>query len=99
MPRERLPDRHATENFDFIWNRIPFTASISRYPDGRLGEIFLASNKAGSHLDATARDAAVVCSIALQFGTPIAIIRGALLRAANGEAETPLGAALDHITE
>jgi hypothetical protein len=61
MPRERLPDRRASENFNFTWNQIPFVATISRYPDHRLGEIFLASNKAGSHLDAAVRDSAVLC--------------------------------------
>jgi ribonucleoside-diphosphate reductase alpha chain len=97
MARERLPDRRASENFNFTWNRIPFTATISRYPDGRLGEIFLASNKAGSQLDAAARDSAVTCSIALQFGAPVDNIRTALLREANGTPCSPLAAALDEI--
>jgi ribonucleoside-diphosphate reductase alpha chain len=99
MPRERLPDRRASENFNFTWNQIPFVATISRYPDGRLGEIFLASNKAGSQLDAAARDSAVGCSIALQYGVPIEVIRGALLREANGAPCSPLAVALDEIAK
>jgi hypothetical protein len=42
-----------------------------------------------------ARDSAVVCSIALQFGIPVDTIRHALLRDARGIANSPLGAALD----
>ena len=40
---------------------------------------------------------AVVCSLALQFGTPVETIRPALLRDAHGTASSPLGVALDLI--
>jgi ribonucleoside-diphosphate reductase alpha chain len=70
-------------------------ASISRYPDGRLAEIFITSNKNGSDADAAARDASITCSLALQFGCPAEVIRHALLRDARGVASSPLGAALD----
>ena len=85
------------KNFDLAWNQIGFTVTISRYADGRLGEIFLASNKAGSSLDAVARDSAILCSLGLQYGVPLDTIRGALLRNADGTPSTPLGAALDRI--
>lgn len=45
----------------------------------------------------TAKDSAVVCSITLQFGVPIDVIRHALLRDTSGVASSPLGAALDFI--
>jgi hypothetical protein len=48
-------------------------------------------------LDALAHDAAIVVSIALQYGAPLAEIRHALKRDIRGEAASPIGAALDKI--
>ena len=92
--RERLPDRRDCESFPFECNGLHYIATISRYPDGDLAEIFLGNAKAGSHSDSAAKDSAVVCSIALQHGIPVEAIRGALLRDAQGHASSPLGAAL-----
>jgi hypothetical protein len=64
---------------------------------GRLAEIFVSNAKVGSHSDAAAKDAAVVCSIGLQHGVPLETIRHALLRDAQGRASSPLGAALDAV--
>ena len=72
---------------------------MSRYLDGRLAEIFISNAKVGSHSDAAAKDAAVVCSIALQHGVPVDVIRHALLRDPRGVPSSPLGAALDQIAE
>ncbi len=74
-----------------------FTATISRFDDGRVAEVFLTNHRAGSDADASACDAAVVASIALQFGVPLEVIRKALMRDSRGQARTPLGAALDAI--
>jgi len=87
---------------DRLRNRRPcevYTASISRFDDGRLAEIFLSNSKAGSHSDSAAKDSAVVCSIALQHGVPLETIRRALLRDARGVASSPLGDALDLLAE
>jgi hypothetical protein len=62
--------------------------------DGRLGEIFLSSNRPGSSIEALARDAAVVTSLALQFGCPVEVIRHALTKDADGGPATLLGAVL-----
>ena len=93
--RERLPDRRLCETFDFECNNLHYTATISRYADRRLAEIFLGNAKAGSHSDAAAKDSAVVASIAFQHGVPVETIRRALLRDARGSPSSPLGAALD----
>ena len=95
MTRERLFNRRACETFTFGWNDMAFVATISRFGDGRIAEIFLNSGKVGSDADAAARDSAVVCSLALQFGAPLETIRRALLRDAHGVAASPLGRALD----
>ena len=47
--------------------------------------------------DTAARDAAIACSIALQFGADMETIRKALCRDSRGNASGPLGVALDVI--
>jgi ribonucleoside-diphosphate reductase alpha chain len=73
--------------------------TVSRFIDGRIGEIFLQNHKPGSQSDSNARDAAVAASLALQFGCPLEVLRRALLRDAPGRPSTPLGAALDQLAE
>jgi hypothetical protein len=78
--RQRLPQRRASETFSLECAGLKYTATVSRFDDGRIGEIFLSNHKAGSHADTAARDSAIVCSIALQFGADIETIRKALCR-------------------
>jgi hypothetical protein len=54
--RRRLPDRRASETFTLECAGLQYTATISRFDDGRLGEIFLTNHKAGSAADTAARD-------------------------------------------
>jgi hypothetical protein len=93
--RQRLPDRRASESFSLECNGLAYTATVSRFADGRPGEIFLSCNKGGSAADSNARDAAVVASIALQYGASLDAIRHALMRDGSGRAFGPLAAALD----
>src|SRR5580704_11407800 len=93
--RQRLPNRRASETFDVEVTGRRYRCTISRFADGRLGEIFLSNNKSGSDSDTAARDSAIVCSIALQFGADVETIRKALCRDGRGNASGPLGVALD----
>lgn len=95
--RQRLPNRRGSETFTLECEGLAYLATISRFADRRLAEIFIANHKAGSAADAAAKDAAVVCSIALQFGVPLDVVRHALLRDPRGKASSPLGVALDFI--
>ena len=97
--RKRLPNRRAATSFDFEQNRIRFVATYSPFADGGVGEIFISSHKAGSHLNAYVRDLGVAASLALQFGCSLDTLRRALLRNADGSPATPLGAAIDAITD
>ena len=76
-----------------------YTATIGRFPDGRIGEIFLSNTKPSSQSDVNARDAAVATSLAFQFGCPLETLRRALLRDSQGRAASPLGASLDFVAE
>jgi hypothetical protein len=97
--RRRLPDRRVSVTFDIESQNLKFTVTASRFADGSLAEVFLQNHKAGSMAGINAQDAAVVCSIALQYGVPVEIIKRALMRDAQGRASGPLGTALDKIGE
>jgi hypothetical protein len=97
--RERLRNRRASETFSVECNGLTYVATVSRFDDGRIAEIFLSNHRNGSQADAVARDAAVVASIALQYGAPLDVIRRALMRDSRGIASSPLGAALDIIAD
>ena len=97
--REYLPDRRPSLVFDLELNGLRFTASYSCFPDGRVAEIFLQNHKPGSQSDANARDAAVAASLALQFGCPLQTLQRAVLRDSTGRPSTPLGIAIDAITD
>lgn len=92
-------NRRVSESFDLESQGLRFTASVSWFDDGSLAEIFLTNHRAGSQAGINAQDAAVVCSLALQYGVPLEVIRRALMRDAHGRASGPLAAALDRISE
>jgi hypothetical protein len=92
-----LPNRRSCESLSFVHAGMNHVASIARYSDGRLAEIFITNHKVGSDTDAAAKDSAVVCSIALQHGIEVETIRRALLRDSRGIPSSPLGTALDII--
>jgi hypothetical protein len=97
--RERLPDRRGALTFSFENGNLHYVATVSWFADGRVGEIFLSNHKSGSQADSNARDSAIAASLALQYGMPLAVLQGAVLRDSHGRPSTPLGQALDHIVE
>jgi hypothetical protein len=95
--RQRLPNRRASTTFDLEVAGLRYTATVSRFADGRIGELFLSNHKNNSGADTNARDAAIAFSFAVQHGADAEAIRRALCRDAKGNASGPLGAALDII--
>jgi hypothetical protein len=96
--RERLPNRRASQNIAFERDNLNYQMTVGLYPDCRVGEIFLNAEHSNSLLDALAHDAAIVVSLALQFGCPLETIRHALKRDAHGTAASPIGQAMDLIS-
>jgi hypothetical protein len=97
--RRVLPQRRAAETFDLrCWNQ-PFTVTVGFYPDGRPAEVFIDGGKTGQDIQSTARDAAVVLSLALQHGTPIEVIRHAVTRSGSGFAASILGVVVDALSQ
>src|ERR1051326_6184399 len=92
--RRILPNRRRHELIDFEHDGICYTAGIGRFDNGDVAEIFLSTNRPGSAAETAARDAAIVCSIALQFGADLGTIKHALTRIEHGLAAGPLGRAL-----
>ena len=66
--RERLPDRRPSERFEFEHTGLAYTATVSRYPDGRPAEIFLDCAKVNSGSAIHAQDSAILVSMLLQYG-------------------------------
>jgi hypothetical protein len=98
--RRCLPHRRSSSTFDFQCGPHRYTATVSYFPDtDQLAEIFLGNGRAGSDVDAAAKDSAVVASLALQHGVHVDVLRRALLRDSHGVASSPLGVALDLIAE
>ncbi len=94
--RRRLPSRRASWTFNFDCGPHRYTATVSYFPGtDQIAEIFLGNGRAGSDVDAAARDSAIVFSLAAQHGTPVDVMRRALTRDSRGRANSPLGEALD----
>jgi hypothetical protein len=95
--RQRLANRRFSETFELEVAGLKYTCTVSRFPDGRVGELFLTNHKSNSAADTNARDTAMAASIALQHGAELETLRQALTRDSRGRASGVLGAALDRI--
>jgi hypothetical protein len=95
--RHRLPNRRGAISTSFTRDGAYFEMTGGYYPDGRVGEVFLSADRANSLLDFLMSDAAILASIALQYGAPLDELRHALKRNSAGEASSPIGTALDMI--
>lgn len=74
--RQRLLDRRACETRQFEHGGFTYVASIGRFANGDLAEVFLSGPKIGTDVQAAARDASIVASLALQFGCQARASRG-----------------------
>src|SRR5262245_45264654 len=97
--RNVLPNRRETETFELVHGNknTVFKVSTGRYPDGRIAEVFIFGAKAGSEVEAVAHDGAVILSIAMQYGVPLDVIKGAIKRETDGSPSTIVGAVIDKL--
>ena len=96
--RRRLPNRRFSETFDIEVAGLRYKATISRFDDGELAEVFISNHKAGNASDVAARDAGILLSFCLQHGVDVATIARALSRNGDGTASGVIAAVLDKIT-
>jgi ribonucleoside-diphosphate reductase alpha chain len=100
MTRLALPNRRPSEVHCFACEGVTYHGGIGfEWATGRPMEVFLDAGKPGSPAAASARDAAVAVSLALQFGCPLETLRQALTRLDDGRAAGPLGTLLDLVME
>jgi hypothetical protein len=95
--RQRLPNKRASETFDIEVAGLRYKATISRFDDGGLAEVFVSNHKAGNASDVAARDAGILVSLCLQHGCDVTTISHALSRNTDGTASGVIGAVLDKI--
>lgn len=87
MTRETLPGRRQHETEEISFHNVAVNVGFGFYDDGRVGEVFLSTRKAGSTIDIAARDTAVLISLLLQYGCSAKIISRALTADAQGRPE------------
>lgn len=93
--RERLPARRNTLVIDVKHPLMKVTVQVGFYPDWRVGEFFITgAGLLGSFADTSARDFAVVTSIALQHGAPLELMAAATLKTHDGAPDGVQGAVL-----
>jgi hypothetical protein len=88
--RDRLPNKRACETIAFEQDGSRYCLTVGFYEDGRPGEIFLNHDRGDSLLDFLMSDAAILASLALQYGAPLDEIRHALKRDGRGQAASAL---------
>lgn len=76
--RQRLPDRRNSEIVEFVHEGHHYRASVSRFADGSLAEIFLDATRPGSGAAVNAQDSAILASLAMQHGVPVSTIGSAI---------------------
>jgi len=91
MSRTRLPNRRSHQVAVVDHNGFRLVVGIGRFEDGKLGEVFINTHKAGTAIDTLLKDSAILLSVALQYGADPASIRSAL------SPTGPLAAVLDHL--
>lgn len=103
--REALPQRRFCSTFSMSFAGEKYDVTTGRYPDGRVGEVFInrirdkAAAKLGDQLDGVCRDGAILLSLALQFGASLETVQHAITRNSQGEPSTIVGAIVDRMTE
>ncbi|WFU68595.1 hypothetical protein [Bradyrhizobium sp. CB2312] len=98
MSREQLPNRRQNETQEFERDGIRVTLTVGYRPTGEVGEIFLNADRSNSMLDVLMSDAAIIASLALQYGVSLRQLAHSVKRDRFGIASSPIGAALDRIS-
>ena len=99
MTAGRQPNRRANPTLIFECAGPHYVCMYSRYADGRIGELFISTQKSNLAADTGARDAAIAFSSAVQHGADPKAIRLALCRDSYGHPSGQLGAVLDLLAE
>jgi hypothetical protein len=96
-----LPQRREAETFDLDFGGLnkAHTITVGFYEDGSIGEVFISGGKSGEIVEAMARDAAVILSMALQYGANLEDIQKAITRDGQDDAQSIIGVVVDKLAE
>ena len=97
--RDILPNRREGFSLNFLHHGLEYTATMGRYPDKRIGEIFLRCSKTGTDVSVACQEPAIIASFALQNGATIEQMRSAMPRNGDGSPEGPMGRLFDMLVE
>lgn len=99
--RRTLPQRRYSETFDLTHGdqRNTFQVTLGYFSADEPGEVFITGAKSGSDVDATTRDCAILLSLCLQHGVPLATMRHAITREQDGSASTIIGKVIERLME
>lgn len=96
MTRIPLPNRRMHETVRFEHWGLRYIVGLGRArPQDKISEVFINCGKAGTQAETLARDSAILLSLALQHGVPLAEIGHALTRNVDGTPSGPIGALVD----
>jgi hypothetical protein len=98
--RRILSQRRPVATFELHHDNQTYQISVGYFCDGnRLepAEVFVNGAKVGSMVEAIARDAAVLLSIAMQYGVPLKVLAGAVTREGDNSAASIIGRIVDRL--
>ena len=96
VTRRRLPNRRAANLIEIEHAGARYTVAAGHYENSKqIGELFVSGARSGSDLSALIDDAAVLASIALQYGAPLEVLARAIGRHGDDLPATVIGRALD----
>jgi hypothetical protein len=98
MTRMALALRRPHETIELVHAGIGYTVGLGWDDIDRIGspvEIWVNCHKVSSPMEAMARDASIMISLALQFGVPLSKLRGSVTREDDGTPASIFGAVLD----
>lgn len=95
--RETLPSHRPQITLDHVALDHQFWVSFGLYEDGRVAEVFVQAHRQGTMLEDSAKDAAILASLALQYGCPLDLIRDALTRDRGRRPMSVITSALDAV--
>lgn len=96
-PRRSLPNRRHNNTFPLQTAEMskPMLVTVGYFDDGAPAEVFVSDVKAGTAMDALARDAAVILSIAMQHRVPLETLQKAVTRNSDDTPSSVLGQLID----
>lgn len=104
MNRSTLPNRRACTTLELSNSidggvLVDYIVTFGNAPNHAPSEVFIRHKKINSTLDIAARDTAILLSILMQFGVPLATISPALSRETNGSPQGIAGVVIDKLCE